>query len=301
MIISTALESILSTIAEKNKLHAKRLRTNLDLLPSEYASELETMLTCYFDYLQKTGKPLTEAIDNYMSMLNDFMEEQMKFFDTYTYTNTSFDAVNKALYNNPVKMEYYMNGLLLSQFIWKHHLSLYFWFSQKIISYIPKVTSYLEIGGGHGLFANKALNTFTSCTRFCMLDISPTSIDIAKQFISNPKMEFVVSDIFDYDNTEKYDFITMGEVLEHVEDPIALLKRVASFLNPGGTLYITTPTNAPTIDHIWLFKNTQDILDVISAAGLTTTEYFEISSENKTIEQSHEKRICVMFAGLLER
>jgi ubiquinone/menaquinone biosynthesis C-methylase UbiE len=300
MIITHELENILTTIAEKNKLHAKRLRNNLSLIPDEHTAELDSMLKIYLAYLQKTGKPLTEAIDNYLNMLLDFVDEQMKFFESYTYSNTSFDAVNKALYNNPQKMEYYMNGLLLSQFIWKHHLSLYFWFSKKITEYIPDVNSYLEIGGGHGLYANKAMQSFKNCSRFCMLDISPTSIEIARQFINNPKMQFVVSDIFDYDNTQKYDFITMGEVLEHVEDPVALLKRVASFLNPGGTLFITTPTNAPTIDHIWLFKNTTDILDVITKAGLKTHEYFEISSENKTVEESHEKRICVMFAALLK-
>ena len=301
MEIPAQVETLLEKIGERNKIHAKRLRNNLATFDEAYAAELDTLLGGYYNYLQKSGKPLDEAVDNYMSMLNDFVEEQMKFFDTYTYSNTSFDAVNKALYNNPEKMQYYMNGLLFSQFIWKHHLALYFWFSEQIQPYAEKVKSYLEVGGGHGLYANKAMQNFSGCERFVMLDISPTSIEIAKQFIANDRIEFIVRDVFDYEPTEKFDFITMGEVLEHVEDPKALLERVAALLNPGGTLFITTPTNAPTIDHIYLFNNTQDILTLVENAGLHTKTYYEISSENKPVELSHEKKICVMFAGFLEQ
>jgi 2-polyprenyl-3-methyl-5-hydroxy-6-metoxy-1,4-benzoquinol methylase len=37
------------------------------------------------------------------------------------------------------------------------------------------------------------------------------------------------------------DVVTMIEVLEHVEDPIALLRQCSRLLRPGGCLYLTTP------------------------------------------------------------
>ena len=76
-------------------------------------------------------------------------------------------------------------------------------------------------------------------------------------------------DIFDLPEDTTYDFITMGEVLEHVEQPRDLLLRVHSLLSPEGRAYITTPANAPTRDHIYLFNSAAEIRDMLNSAGLT--------------------------------
>ena len=39
----------------------------------------------------------------------------------------------------------------------------------------------------------------------------------------------------------KYDFITLGHVIEHVPDPRKLLIRIAAWLRPGGMLFLETP------------------------------------------------------------
>jgi len=43
------------------------------------------------------------------------------------------------------------------------------------------------------------------------------------------------------DSKEKFDFISLSHVIEHVYDPIALIQRCYTLLNDGGTLWLETP------------------------------------------------------------
>jgi SAM-dependent methyltransferase len=52
---------------------------------------------------------------------------------------------------------------------------------------------------------------------------------------------------------EKYDTIYAIELLEHLEDPIALLKDLADSLQPGGQMILTTARNLPQFDHLYNF------------------------------------------------
>ena len=138
-----------------------------------------------------------------------------------------------------------------------------------------------------------------SC-RFDMVDISPTSVEIAKRFIKSDKIHYLIKDIFDFNSSEKYDFISMCEVLEHVEDPLKLLNKLNYLLSPNGTAYITTPTNAPTIDHIYLFNNTDEIRGLIKSTGFIIEDEFETPVEQVSIQEAHKRKICVMYAAFIK-
>jgi 2-polyprenyl-3-methyl-5-hydroxy-6-metoxy-1,4-benzoquinol methylase len=43
------------------------------------------------------------------------------------------------------------------------------------------------------------------------------------------------------DEPEKFDFITMSHVIEHMHDPVAAIEKAFSLLKPGGWLYLDTP------------------------------------------------------------
>jgi len=51
------------------------------------------------------------------------------------------------------------------------------------------------------------------------------------------------------------------------------LRRLRNLLAPTGSAYITTPANAPMIDHIYLFNNAEEIRELLSMGG------FEIEKE----------------------
>ena len=81
-----------------------------------------------------------------------------------------------------------------------------------------------------------------------------------------PRIQYHCLDVFDFPEGN-YDFINMGEVLEHVERPQELLKKLHGLLSPGGHAYVTTPANAPMIDHIHLFRNAQEIREMLTSCG----------------------------------
>lgn len=189
-------------------------------------------------------------------MTEDFTYEHIRFLETGEYSVTSFDDVEKRVYGNPEAMEYYINGVLLSQILWKHHYSMYSFFIDSFPKYKENVINYLEIGGGHGLFISEAIGSMgDKDVNLNFLDVSSTSISVARSFIRNQKVKFINTDIMEFDPENNFDFISMGEVLEHVERPLEQLIKLHGLLNDEGHLFITTPTNAPAIDHIYLFNN----------------------------------------------
>ena len=93
----------------------------------------------------------------------------------------------------------------------------------------------------------------------------------------------------------------MGEVLEHVEDPVALLTRLRTLLNDNGIIFITAPTNSPAIDHIYLFRNAQEIREVIGKANLTIVEDIGIYVEDVSIEVAEKLKITLMYGAFLKK
>ena len=77
------------------------------------------------------------------------------------------------------------------------------------------------------------------------------------------------------------------------------MQKLRTLLTENGKLIITTPTNAPAIDHIFLFKNAQDIRDVIYEAGFRIEEELCIFSEDVSPEKAEKFKISMMYAGVL--
>jgi len=119
--------------------------------------------------------------------------------------------------------------------------------------------------------------------------------------VGNASVAFILSDVFLYQPPEKFDFITIGEVLEHLENPSALLQRAADLLKENGTLFITTPANAPTIDHIYLFRNAEDIRRLIRDAGLTVETEFLRYAEDVDVEIAEKYKITLLYGACLKK
>jgi len=80
-----------------------------------------------------------------------------------------------------------------------------------------------------------------------------------------------------------------------MESPQDLLSRVREMLTDQGHLFITTPTNAPTIDHIYLFRNTQEIRDLVQRSGFSVVEEVTIYAEEDEEQKPHATTIYGAF------
>ena len=290
---------IVDQIRFKNQLHGKKILKNFKKFDDAYTERANLFLSKYMTLLQSENKTIDYAIDCYLQMIADVNYEGVQFMQTGEYTSKSFDEVNKRVYNNPEVMEYYMHGLLMSQFLWTHHYDILLYFNQIISQNAKNIYKYLEVGGGHGLYISEAIKIIGTNSQFDLVDISKSSLDIARKMIGNDHVNYFHSDVFKYFPDYKYDFITMGEVLEHVEDPVSLLKKLYTLLSENGKLFITTPTNAPAIDHIYLFKNADDIRKIITEAGFKVENEKCIYSEDLSPEIAEQYKISMMYAGLL--
>lgn len=99
---------------------------------------------------------------------------------------------------------------------------------------IAQGNELLEIGVGGGECALAALemgyNVFG-------LDISEGNVLQAQKY----GIDAQVHDVMYFETDKKWDIIIMGDVIEHVGDPVACIEKVKGLLNENGVLWLSTP------------------------------------------------------------
>lgn len=149
------------------------------------------------------------------------------------------------------------------------------------------------------MYISEAIKINDSAVNFDLADISPSSIDLAKKMADNDKVNYYLTDIFKFYPDHKYDFITIGEVLEHVKDPVQLLVKLNDLLSDNGKFFITTPTNATTIDHSYLFRNADDVREVVKKSAFKIEIESCKYSEDMPQEMLDRFKISMMYMAVL--
>jgi 2-polyprenyl-3-methyl-5-hydroxy-6-metoxy-1,4-benzoquinol methylase len=295
------LERVLRSIEARNPVHGKRLAVHLTTLDPAFESELCTVMDRYLLILDTASGGVDFLVDCYLKFMDDVFAERLEFTRNGRYTSTSFDEVNERVYNNPQVMTYYMHGLFLSQLLWHQHYRVYEFFTSVARRYAPQTKRYLEVGGGHGLYLRAFCAAAGPDMEVDVVDISATSLNLCKAMADRPTARFIHGDVHKHQGPASgYDFITMGEVLEHVEDPVALLRKLRDLCAPSGHVLVTTPTNAPAIDHIFLFHDVPHIVDIIKQAGFRVVDEIAVVTEEAPPRKKVvDVKIATLYAALL--
>jgi SAM-dependent methyltransferase len=126
------------------------------------------------------------------------------------------------------KYEYY-NGLLIHADTYLHEQAL-----NLVKKYIPKGYTIIDIGAGAGAFSQRLADngyivtgTDISADEWTLTTIPFIQLDINKGIRQSISQEF--------------DAICCLEVIEHVENPWALMRDINAIVKPGGIIVISTP------------------------------------------------------------
>lgn len=296
---------ILNIIYEKYPTQKKKIEDNFAAYP-EMEKDLVTFLDFFSGYMKNQNITPAEIAEAYITMLDQMMFCRKEFISTGQYHTTSQIKAMADTYSNDVYMRNYMLALALSQFIWKHHY-LIFNFYKEIIKSLSDDDNVLEVGSGHGLFLLEVLKVINNKNAIDVIDISPSSIEMTKAIVKSisseleDRVNFRIMDINDYITDKKYDIVTMGEVIEHVEDPLTILKSLHGLLNDDGRLFVTTCANCPAIDHVYYFANIEEIKQLIFEAGFYVEKELVIPSEDKSEKYLEKFKIDILYAAVLKK
>ena len=117
------------------------------------------------------------------------------------------------------------------------------------------------------------------------LELQPEAVEVARQRL--PGRIFQADLHGDHFPQGRFEFVSLLGVIEHVTDPMRMLRRCAELLAPNGTLILQTPNSgsflaramrqfwppyAP-VEHIHLFSS-QSLTEAISIVGLQNVRIF---------------------------
>lgn len=267
--------------------------------------ELET-LDKYLDFCMKNDRDLAYMADSYLTIVGDTLREQVYFMRHKEYRNKSYADVANDVYHNKDYMDQYMYGLAITSFLWPNHLGMGRLFNKTLPR--NRGGKYLDIGPGHGYYLMQAME-LGSFDDYLGIDISEASIKQTKAILDHFKPEFKdkyelqMKDFLEATDLEagSFDAIIMGEVLEHVEQPDIFLKRIAELAKDDAYIFVTTCINAPAIDHIYLWRTTKELEDMIEDCNLTIKEPLRLPYEGKTLEESEEQDLSINVAYVLQK
>jgi 2-polyprenyl-3-methyl-5-hydroxy-6-metoxy-1,4-benzoquinol methylase len=252
--------------------------------------------------LRIAGDHLPKYIESYRWMCEEFTREQLHFSRTGTYRFSLLNQVESSVYGKPDYMTKYMDGLLISQLYWSNHRGAASLLKRSFFSSNKPNSRHLEIGPGHGLFMYFAAKS-GRVSRLSGWDISDTSLKLTQHCLDKlgikMEIDFSLRDAAAGTVTETFDSIVLSEVLEHVEDPLSLLKGVAKNLSSDGRIFINVPVNSPAPDHIYLLNSPAEATALVVASGLKIIENHLFPETGMTVEQAVKRKAtisCVIIA-----
>ncbi|MES2336796.1 MAG: class I SAM-dependent methyltransferase [Pseudomonadota bacterium] len=99
--------------------------------------------------------------------------------------------------------------------------------------------SALDVGGGAGWLLTQARAVEPRLTRTQVVDIDGSAQSLAQA----AGHDFFLGRIEDFTSTERFEVILMLNLIEHVDDPVAVLAKVRGLLKPGGRVLVKTPNH----------------------------------------------------------
>lgn len=96
----------------------------------------------------------------------------------------------------------------------------------------------LELGPGEGVMTNLLAST---CSSLTVVDGAQIFLDTIKA--KHPHVKVVNALFEEFEPEMRFSNIILGHVLEHVDNPVEILRRASNWLNPGGRILAAVPNS----------------------------------------------------------
>jgi SAM-dependent methyltransferase len=237
---------------------------------STWGSDFSAMLMNFYP----SDAALLDAVKGYAAFVMDSMRRQKRFEQELSYpAKTYAEAAAEVYYNDDYMRRQYLPGLLLSHYLWPHHYQQIEYFKSYFLPWMQaqQVTEFAEVGVGTGIYSRLALQ-HRSDLRGVGFDISPLSLEFTAAHVESfgfaARYQTRQQNIIEQPSEQRFRAVLCVEVLEHLEDPVALLKGLKQLCTSDGKLFVTAALNAAHADHIFLYRQPQEVWAQVEAAGL---------------------------------
>ena len=298
----SAIHAIISALLGIWPEHQKYIKTRFKNDSTEFlgrTNEVAELALKLIDY------ELPRYCEDYKWVCNNFLEEQWYFQRQGEYRLKNFKEAEREIYSNEHYMHRYVRGMVMYQVLWKNHAQAIDIFRTSFLKKNKEFCNYLEVGPGHGLYFYFAAQnlTYRSLTGWDVSDssIAATQRAMKKLGIEKTRFSLVHQDMLDADcPMNQFDAVVISEVLEHLEQPDLALKSLYKSMRKNGRIFINVPINSPAPDHIYLWRNTEEVAALIQACGFILEEEYYLPIADYSLEycRKHAVDISCVIIGL---
>jgi len=104
----------------------------------------------------------------------------------------------------------------------------------------------LDAGCGVGYGTRLLVERSGFVARAIGVDISPEAIAYAQERYGAPQIDFRIGNVLSFEDRSGFDGMVALEIVEHVQDPKALIEHLLTILRPSGVLVVSVPTTPST-------------------------------------------------------
>ena len=246
-------------------------------------------------------------LNNLIDLSIDFLKFQIILEKSGKYPHSSFKEIEE-IYKDKKEEDSgpnYLWGLYFSEIFWKIHCNLTKFFDKEFISKAEDKGSLLEVPIGTGFYLSEFMLKKPKWNGLG-IDIASNAIRFSQKIcsvnnIADTSFRIEKNDFITQKFTSKFDRIICGEFLEHVEDPLYILKKLNDILNKDGLIFLTVAVYAGGIDHIYLYENPAQVRKHVQKAGFIIEKELVQAVFEKNEKDPEQERIPVNYSALLSK
>ncbi len=267
--MTQSLDLFLERLQSRNRLYWPSVQKNLERNEHLFR-ELGATLTEWASAHLGPGFADT-LVDGYVRFVTDVNRSQVEYERRGAYAAKTYAEVYEAVYGSNEAMSSYHWGVFVTTFAWEHHLGLWRFFRDEFLTRLGETDGHvLDLGAGSGVWHLLTLERLQGW-RAHAVDISPTSVEIAKQMCAAARLQarasYQVADATNVALDREFDAGISCFLLEHLEDPQRLLEKLAQGIRSRQFAFVTAALTAAEKDHIREFRRESEICALAEDAG----------------------------------